>query len=92
MKYQYKPVAVEAFIWTGDEEQTEDPEWIIKALESKKVEILNSPLTGEPFMLLETKLGLRCALPGYYIVREENGNIFPCKPKIFTANYEQVVS
>ena len=28
-KFRKKPVVIDAFRWTGDEWQTEDPEWII---------------------------------------------------------------
>jgi hypothetical protein len=36
-KYRKKPVVVDAFQWTGDINQKEDPEWIRKAIESGKV-------------------------------------------------------
>ena len=32
MKYRKKPVVIEAFKWTGDIIQKEDPEWIIEAI------------------------------------------------------------
>ncbi len=36
-KFRRKPVVVEAFQWTGDENQIDDPIWIKKALERSKV-------------------------------------------------------
>jgi len=32
MKYRKKPVVIEAFLWTGDKNQIEDPEWICDAI------------------------------------------------------------
>jgi hypothetical protein len=31
-KFRKKPIVIEAFKWTGDQDQTEDPEWIIEAI------------------------------------------------------------
>ena len=34
-KYRKKPVVIEAFKWTGDMNQVEDPEWIIEAIKKR---------------------------------------------------------
>ena len=34
MKYRKKPVVIEAFKWTGGQDQIEDPQWIIDAIKN----------------------------------------------------------
>ena len=43
MKYRKKPVVIEAFKWTGEPDQTEDPEWIIAAIKKGIVTFSNDP-------------------------------------------------
>jgi hypothetical protein len=37
MKYRKKPIVVEAFKWSGDINQLEDPEWIIEEIKKGNV-------------------------------------------------------
>ena len=92
MKYRKKPIVIEAFKWTGEENQTEDPEWIIEAIkrpfgEVGSVEFLND---GTPAVTLEifTLEGVHIARRGDYIIQGIQGELYPCKPDIFEATYE----
>ena len=41
MKFRKKPVVINAFKWTGDMFQNEDPEWITEAIQEGKVYFSN---------------------------------------------------
>ena len=84
--YRKKPVVIEAFKWTGDENQTEDPEWIINAIRASKVRIDYNPLS----MKIITLEGTMTAIPGDFIIKGVQGEFYPCKPDIFEKTYEEV--
>lgn len=86
-KYRKKPVVIEAFMWTGDEHQTEDPVWIVDAIKSGTV-WFSSPGTPDVHMMIETLEGTHRANSGDYIIRGVQGELYPCKPDIFEATYE----
>ena len=85
-KFRKLPVVIEAFKWTGGENQTEDPEWIVNAMKSSKVRIDFNPL----IMKIVTLEGVMEAKPNDYIIQGIKGEIYPCKPDIFEATYELV--
>ena len=89
-KYRKKPVVIDAFKWTADNDQSEDPEWIVEAIKSGDVEILGITGTNVVFMLIKTLEGKMRAERGDYIIRGIKGEIYPCKPDIFEATYERV--
>ncbi|MFY2158073.1 hypothetical protein ACOSZF_20905 [Cytobacillus firmus] len=88
-KYRKKPVMIEAFQWTGDREQTEDPKWINKAVEEGKVYFINAN-TDKVHMAIETLEGEMYARRGDFIIQGVNGEIYPCKPDIFEKTYDLV--
>ncbi|MGW8381262.1 hypothetical protein ACWB45_00575 [Streptococcus parasuis] len=94
MKYKKKPIVIEAFKWTGDQNQTEDPEWIIEALKDGTVVIPNTSWSqevhGKLVMEINTLEGVMIADQGDYIIQGIKGEIYPCKPDIFEASYERV--
>lgn len=94
MKFRKKPIVIEAFKWTGDQHQTEDPEWIIEALKDGTVVIPNSSWSigryGKPVMEINTLEGVMIADQGDYIIQGIKGEIYPCKPDIFEATYERI--
>ena len=89
MKYKKKPVVIEAFIWTGDENQPEDPEWICAAIQEGDAYFTD---VGTPNYRLNivTLEGTMTASPGDYIIQGVKGELYPCKPDIFEATYEPV--
>jgi hypothetical protein len=89
MKFRKKPVVIEAFKWTGDHEQTEDPVWICDAIRAGAVRF---SLPGPDVrMHIQTLEGEMTAKPGDYIIRGVRGELYPCKPEIFKATYEAVI-
>ena len=85
-KYRKKPMVIEAFLWTGGPDQTEDPEWIVEAMKNGCVGIDRD---RESFWI-QTPEGRMTAFPGDYIIRGIKGEIYPYKPDIFEATYEKV--
>lgn len=88
-KYRKQPVEVEAFKWTGDIYQNEDPTWFVEAVGRGDIKILCS---GSPIscMIIKTLEGEVTAKLGDYIIRGAAGEIYSCKPEIFEATYERV--
>jgi hypothetical protein len=93
MFFRKKPVVVEAFLWTGGPDQTEDPEWIIEAIKRKEVwfknEYDNTNTAIECHMYIKTLEGNHMANTGDYIIKGVKGEIYPCKPDIFQLTYEE---
>lgn len=83
-QYRKKPVVIEAFQWTGDVSQTEDPKWIVDAIKTGKV------IVGKNLVQIETLEGVMEAKSGDWIIKGVKGEIYPCKPDIFEATYEEV--
>jgi hypothetical protein len=86
--YRKKPVIIEAFKWTGDINQIEDPEWIVEAIKNKKIWF--GQFTDEPVhMIIHTLEGDHRANPGDWIIQGVNQEIYPCKTDIFEKTYEE---
>lgn len=88
MKYRKKPVVIEAFKWTGDMNQVEDPEWIIEAIKKGTIWFVNYEANKTCEMIIKTLEGSMKANQGDYIIKGINGEIYPCKPDIFEKTYE----
>lgn len=88
-KWRKKPVVIEAFRWTGDIHQEEDPVWVVAAINAGIVSFVNN---GTPVvkMVIKTLEGPHLANRGDYIIRGVKGEIYPCKPDIFNDTYEAV--
>ena len=90
-KYRKKPVVVDAFKWTGAHDQKEDPEWICEAIEKGHV-WFDHPGTSLVTMNISTLEGVMRACVGDYIIKGIKGEIYPCKPDIFEASYDIILS
>ena len=80
-----RPVTIEAFRWTGDADQMEDPIWILDATKAGLVFFLDGHLH------IKTLEGVHIANPGDWIIRGIKGELYPCKPDIFEATYDSAV-
>lgn len=89
-KYRKKPVVIEAFKWTGDRDQIEDPVWIVEAIKQGNVYFVKHTEKVDVLMAIETLEGTMYASPGDYIIKGIQGEIYPCKPDIFEATYDKV--
>ena len=84
MKYCKKPLVIEAFKWTGGPDQIEDPLWMVDAIRRGEAHFTPDG------MIIKTLEGDHLASPGDYIIQGIKGEIYPCKPDIFEATYDQV--
>lgn len=84
MKFRKKPVVVEAFKWTGDKEQTEDPIWIVEAIKK------GDAWVEYPYLIVRTLEGEMTATVGDWIIKGIDNEIYCCKPDIFEKTYEPV--
>jgi hypothetical protein len=83
-KFIKKPVVIEAFRWTGDQDQTEDPLWIIEEIKAGNI------LFESGVMKILTLEGVMTVNRGDYVIKGIKGEIYPCKPDIFELTYEPV--
>lgn len=81
-KYRKKPIVIEAFQWTGDRDQKEDPYWMCRALQCGLATVKGEKL------LIHTLEGVMEGNPGDYIICGVKDEIYPCKPDIFEETYE----
>jgi hypothetical protein len=88
-KFRKKPVVIEAFKWTGDRTQTEDPIWMIDAIK-KDVVFFKGNLSEDVKLCIRTLEGVMTADRGDYIIQGVEGELYPCKPDIFEKTYESV--
>lgn len=99
-KYRKKPVVIEAYQWTQADQDSPPkreeywPGWLYEAY--------NAPLarpgalfrvrsgTEGPRTLIHTLEGGHEVRVGDWIIRGIAGELYPCKPEIFTETYEAV--
>lgn len=79
-RYRKKPVVIEAVQWhrPGDEMAIGAP---VLSMTSRQGAPYIPTLEGDMFLT-----------PGDWIIRGVKGEFYPCKPEIFEATYEEVVS
>lgn len=92
MKYRKKPVVVEAFLWTGDVDQLDDPHWIVEAMGKRWGDDGSVQFAPQGWLEIMTLDGFMVACRGDYVVRGVHGEIYPCTVDIFEATYESVES
>lgn len=86
--FRKKPVVIEAFRWTGGPDQIEDPVWICDAIRDGAVYFTTD---GQIKMHIKTLEGTMTADVGDWIIKGVKGELYPCKPDIFAATYEEVL-
>ncbi len=92
MKYTKKPVTIEAvqLTWalvTGD---VKLPEWFKTALADKTITItLTKKIENSQSAIIKTLEGDMKASANDYIICGIQGEIYPCKPDIFEATYDE---
>ncbi len=92
-KYRKKPLAIEAYHWLFDKTENPTPIWLTAALYMwPGMGGINYELkhSDGPRMIIATLEGDSIALPGDYIIRGVEGEIYPCKQSVFEASYDKV--
>lgn len=84
MKFRKKPIMVEAVDWANTE-QEEYPVWLKDAINQG-----DAWFSTLRTLRIQTEEGVMTANSGDYIIQGVGGEIYPCKPDIFTKTYEAV--
>ena len=95
MKFRKKPVVIEAFQMTEARRWSNEdwPEWLHRAWQKEIGETnclwcdVDAPHT---FLHISTLEGVHNVTWDDWIIQGVQGEIYPCKPDIFDANYEEV--
>lgn len=97
MKYRKKPGVIEAFQMTPERriDNIEWPEWLNHAWnkdssEEGAVYRENMYAPMPDILCIRTLEGVHTVSWGDYIIQGIKGELYPCKPDIFEATYEQV--
>lgn len=98
--FRKKPVEVEAVLFVGGTDGAvfmdvgglrEAPTWLVQALANDPHEpgaVWFEPGWEPPVLMVHTLDGAMRAAPGDWIIRGEKGELYPCKPDIFTMTYD----
>ncbi len=86
MQFRKKPVVIDAHQWNPNEKPTLIPSWLWDRV-ALNPELFDQQ-TGR--VQIRTLEGTMTAEPGDWIIRGIKGELYPCKPDIFAATYEQV--
>lgn len=94
-KYRNKEV-IEAVKWTGDNIQEIFD--FLTGTTGQRVEMegenffvdVRSRTGRENNLILKTPQGMRVSFIGDFIVKTNDGNFYPCQPRIFNKSYEMV--
>ena len=95
MKFRKKPVVVEAMQWDGSSKSIHEiADWAGYDETSFAIRLpivdIYEILTGVISVRIRTLEGNMSTAPGDWIIKGIKGELYPCKPDIFEATYEQV--
>ena len=96
-RFRKKPMLIEAFQFIWPCSPTALPEWWQAALAKPSDVVGNArmhqAMHGDPaHCLIFTREGVMRADLGDWVIRGVQGELYPCKPDIFAATYEEVTS
>lgn len=92
-KYKKKPIIVEAIRWTGSNLE-EIRNFVGSDLIEECVELFDIKRTLKEMLVdiaIDTLEGTMRVDYGDYIIKDIQGEFYPCKPDIFLATYEEVI-
>lgn len=91
-QFRKKPVVIDAWQWGSAYAM---PEWLTVTRNVTLDKHCGAPPPGQvwldgEYLFIGTLEGPHQANPGDWIIRGIEGEVYPCKPKIFEATYEAV--
>lgn len=95
-KYRKRPVVVEAFQMTRERRvnNVDWPEWLNRAWNGERGEVGSvyptEAGTGDGTISIATLEGEHLVSWGDFIIQGVQNELYPCKPDIFEATYEEV--
>lgn len=81
-KYKRKPIVIEAFQWTGYDPKT-TPRWFGEAMNMPPDEIGAVRVVNNDLVKMISPAGILTAYKNDFIIKGQDGEIYPCKPEIF---------
>lgn len=84
MKYRKKPIVIDAHCWQPDQPVGNIPHWLWGA-----VDIMTDFDKIDGTLAIKTLEGTMKAQPGDWIIKGVKNELYPCKPDIFEATYEE---
>lgn len=87
-RFRKKPVVIEAFQIQPEDSYTRrlPPSWLIDAMRAGTV-----AASDDGKLEIKTLEGTMRADIGDWVIQGVKGELYPCKPEIFAATYEEVV-
>ncbi|HEC65490.1 MAG TPA: hypothetical protein ENI23_09355 [bacterium] len=92
-KHRKKPLVIEAYHWLFNKSGAPTPTWLDLALHKWPYmggAIFEPDHDDGPRLTIATLKGDMIAIPGDYIIRGVEGEIYPCKQSVFDASYDKV--
>ena len=80
-KYRKKPVVIDAWLFRRGEQESDLATYVMSG---------QMRYTDQDTILIKTLEGTMEARPGDWIIRGVKGELYPCKPDTFAANYDAV--
>lgn len=84
--YRKKPVVIEAMWFGAYPDAQEICDWIGDDAHARNTQNGDGPVA----VFIQTHEGTMCADIGDFVIREVQGEFYPCKPDIFAQTYEEV--
>lgn len=86
-QFRKKPLVIDAWLYTHG--SVAKPAWLGAAIDDGRIWYQGGAF---PYWTIETPEGEMRAVIGDWIIRGVKGELYPCKPDIFAATYEPVIS
>ncbi len=86
--YRKKPVVIRAWQFTRDNYRDGLPIWLLKHM-GDKVDLWPPPATVHMGGEIQTLEGVHTVTENDWIIEGVQGELYPCKPDIFKATYEE---
>jgi len=87
-QYRRKPLLVEAFQLPYVDDTVPVPKWLVDAAVHKVIIPVDANKTGAVKVNVRGSIAL--AYPGWWLVKTQDGEIFPLKDPDFQKNYEAI--
>lgn len=89
MRYRMRACECDAIKWTADQNQEDDPQWLVDAIQNKTVEFVN---VGKPSVAMLIHQGdyIVRASVGDYIIRYDDGVLDTLDPESFNLLFEKI--
>lgn len=90
LKYRKKPVVIEAVQWDGTvEKATKVIDWVLAGGGTARYDDDPGGPHIAPHIAIDTLEGTMLARPGWWVIRDVEGEHYACHPDIFAAIYER---